>query len=232
MKRCLFASLILLTFGADANAELYKYTGPDGKVVYADRPPAAPTPHVQVFSAGVPRAVTASERGFVAPRKAEQGDDVPAQQPEKQQADRQAESAAALAAAAQDPKARELAPLLPALRAAMGEATLVERTVDLCISTLPTAYKRYVGAQDAWKTRNAAVTARVGTIVADVSGEDRLRLEQQALDHTAERLRGVRAVGRTERIAWCDRTAGEIGAGKFDLAGLPGVQALLRPAGR
>src|SRR5205823_5040343 len=145
----------------NASAQLYKYVGPDGKIVYADRPPVAPMPNVQVFSAGVPRAVGPEERGYLTQRKAEPAPEAPVRRPVA------ASSVTPAASVEPEVRARELAPLLPALRAAIAETTLIDRTVDLCILTLPKSYKRYVGAQDAWKGRNGAVTARVNALLSD-----------------------------------------------------------------
>jgi hypothetical protein len=225
MRARSLASLLLLTLATNASAGLYKYVGPDGTVVYSDRPPVNPMPHVQVFSAGVPRAVAANETGYLAPKKPD-----PVDAPVRQAAAPPTPAPAVQAQpAAPDARAQQLAPLLPGLRIAMDQTTLIDRSVDLCILTAPKSFRTYVAAQDAWKGRNAAVTARVGAVLSElVTGNDRLRLEQDALEHTSARLLAVRALSSAQRVEWCGRTAEEMGAGKADLAGMPGMRPLLQ----
>jgi len=226
MKVRTFAGLILLTMATSASAQLYKYVGHDGKVTYADRPPADATTNLQVFSAGVPRPLGAGDRGYVGPRDAE----APAAPVRPR---RPAPVTVALATVAAgtppDPRIQQLAPLLPALRTAIAETTMIDRTVDVCILTTPRAFRRYIAAQDQWKARNGAVTERVGVILAGLaSGEERLQLEQEAIEHTAQRLQPVRASAAGKRAAWCDETADAIDSGKFDLAGSAAMKTLLQ----
>src|SRR5438067_2295296 len=108
MKARKLASLILLTLATDASAQLYKYVNPDGTVIYADHPPVNPTPHVKVFSAGVPRAVGAEERGYLATPKA-----APAEAPLRQPASGTTAAPAMSAASSPDARAQQFAALLP-----------------------------------------------------------------------------------------------------------------------
>lgn len=224
MKVRTLASLILLTLATDAGAHLYKYVNPDGSVIYSDRPPANPMPHVQVFSAGVPRAVGAAEPGYFAVPKPE-----PAEAPLRRPPSGPAAAPAAPASPPPDAALQQLAALLPGLRVAMNETTLIDRSVDLCILTLPRSFRTYVGAQDAWKVRNAAVTEHMNAVLSNlVSGDERLRMDQAALEYTSARLQPVRALPAAKRIEWCDRTAGAIGSGKSDLAGMAAMRTLLQ----
>jgi hypothetical protein len=217
------ATLVLLTVATGASARLYKFVGADGSVTYADHPPTSPTPNVQVFSAGIPRAVAADERGYLALRKPP-----PAEAPHHP-APVAAQASAAPLPPPPDIRVERLAALLPAMRMATDTTTLIDRSVDLCILSMPQSFRRYIGAQDAWKTRNAGVTRRLNAVLSDIaSGDDRLRLEQEALERSSARLHAVRTLAPAQRATWCDKTAADIDAGKLDLAGMAGMRPLLQ----
>lgn len=59
MKRGLQACAVLLLCAASAHAQLYKWTGPDGKVTYSDTPPTAPAARIEAQPAAPEAANTA-----------------------------------------------------------------------------------------------------------------------------------------------------------------------------
>ena len=110
----------------------------------------------------------------------------------------------------------------------MGMAHLVSSSRTFCVATLPTAYKRYSSAADAWQLRNAAVIGQKERIMA--SGEQRMVGDVLAGDmvrKTDEMMRPVRDASTTEKIAWCDKAFADVNRGALDLVGRASIAPLM-----
>lgn len=110
----------------------------------------------------------------------------------------------------------------------MGMAHLVSSSRTFCVATLPTAYKRYSSAADAWHVRNAVVISQKEKIMA--GGDQRLVADVLSGDmvrKTDEMLRPVRDAGTAEKIAWCDRAFSDVSRGALDLVGRASIAPLM-----
>ena len=118
--------------------------------------------------------------------------------------------------------------VISAVANVMGIAHLVSSSRTFCVATLPTAYKRYSSAADAWQVRNAAVIGQKNRLmagddqrlVADVLSGDMVR-------KTDEMMRPVRDSGTAEKIAWCDKAFADVSRGALDLVGRASIAPLM-----
>lgn len=110
----------------------------------------------------------------------------------------------------------------------MGMAHLVSSSRTFCVATLPTAYKRYSSAADAWHVRNAGVISQKERIMA--GGDQRLVADVLSGDmvrKTDEMMRPVRDAGTAEKIAWCDKAFADVNRGVLDLVGRASIAPLM-----
>lgn len=110
----------------------------------------------------------------------------------------------------------------------MGMAHLVSSSRTFCVATLPTAYKRYSSAADAWQVRNAVVISQKERIMA--GGDQRLVADVLSGDmvrKTDEMMRPVRDAGTAEKIAWCDKAFSDVNRGALDLVGRASIAPLM-----
>lgn len=146
-KKAWVGLLITCTAALAPAQTIYRVVGPDGKVTFTDRPPgnaeaaqqqqtAKPAPASETRPMPQP-AASATETATA--KKANAAKATPADRP---------------AAAPAEPKPVDEA-LLRALVAVLFQETLVRKSEELCISTLPTSMKRYGDAADGWRQRNA-----------------------------------------------------------------------------
>lgn len=111
----------------------------------------------------------------------------------------------------------------------MGIAYLVSSSREFCVAAMPTSYKRYSSAADAWSQRNAAVVAHKEKVMA--VGDQRLvanALSGDMVRQTEEMLRPVRGAGNAEKLAWCDKAFADVDRGALDLVGRASIAPLMR----
>lgn len=110
----------------------------------------------------------------------------------------------------------------------MGMAHLVSSSRTFCVATLPTAYKRYSSAADAWQARNAVVISQKERVMA--GGDQRLVGDVLAGDmvrKTDDMMRPVRDASTAEKIAWCDKAFADVNRGALDLVGRASIAPLM-----
>jgi hypothetical protein len=110
----------------------------------------------------------------------------------------------------------------------MGVAHLVSSSRTFCVATLPTSYKRFTSAADAWQQRNAAVITQKERIMS--IGDQRLVadvLSGNMVRQTEEMMRPVRDAGTAEKIAWCDKAFADVNRGALDLVGRASIAPLM-----
>ncbi|MDP2228175.1 MAG: DUF4124 domain-containing protein [Moraxellaceae bacterium] len=205
-----FALCLLLAVSTSAAAQqIYKTVGPDGKVVFSDQPPdATETRYV------------APSSGNAAPQAAER----PAYGNSSPAAEQAAPRFQAKRAERADPVPAQPAPvpLDQALQKALLGVAISEDAVNkmekLCVSTLPTSFKKYNGAAESWRKRNANLISRQRAVlqeVSDASGQQRLNAIASA--EIEKKMVTVRKASMAQRIAWCDQSAAELSSGKMDI---------------
>ncbi len=110
----------------------------------------------------------------------------------------------------------------------MGIAHLVSSSRTFCVATLPTSYKRFTSAADAWQQRNAAVINHKERIMS--VGDQRLvadALSGGMMRQTEEMMRPVRDAATAEKIAWCDKAFADVNRGALDLVGRASIAPLM-----
>jgi hypothetical protein len=209
------AAWLVLAMGtaAGAQAQVYKSIGPDGKVVYTDKPPAGtvvkpPPPRLPARSLeAAAKARAANPQGAAA---------APVEPPP--------------VAARQEPeRAARLDPVLDrALLRVMGYEDLLQRAEKVCLATIPTSAKKYGAAANSWKQRNAKILEQYRKVMAEgVTDVQRKSLEDRVQSTNEANMAIVVGGELAARIRWCDQSYGEIAGGKMDLHDEPAVSGPL-----
>lgn len=211
--RALLFSLLLLLPVVTAQAQaIYKVVGPDGKVVFSDKPPADAGADVRVIEGGFERKqpAVAAPAAVAAPPEASR-------------------TVAKQAGSAAQPKPQP-APAVtdPALAGAvfgvMGFEDLVLQTERICTQTLPTSFKRYSGATQVWRQRNTSVLARYEQALAKaITPAQRKQFEAEVKARNEKSLSPVVKAPVASRISWCDKSGELIGKGDMDVHNKPAL---------
>ena len=208
LRRC---GLIACTAALAPAQTIYRVVGPDGKVTFTDRPPgnaeaaqqqqtAKPAPASETRPMPQP-AASATEPATA--KKANAAKATPADRP---------------AAAPAEPKPVDEA-LLRALVAVLFQETLVRKSEELCISTLPTSMKRYGDAADGWRQRNAVWLDKAQKQMLTLGPEFQRVVKTRVDDDISKLLKPVNDASMHQRIKWCDQTAQDLPKGTLDLGG-------------
>lgn len=220
--------MVVAAAGAQAQA-VYRTVGPDGKVIFSDKPPVDSTSNVTV--SGKPKAPLPERPGSGA---LDAATGLPANSP---QAARAAAASAAAAAAAADAADRKLGPmrappaapppnntgpadpaLARAVAAGLAHESLVTQMEDICLRTLPTSSKRYT-VSEAWKQRNVALLNKMRMVLADnFAGAQRVAINADMKAEVEKTLGPVDKATPAARIKWCDKSSDEVASGVMDLA--------------
>lgn len=225
--------MMVAAAGAQAQA-VYRTVGPDGKIIFSDKPPVDSTSNVTV--SGKPKAPL-PERPASAAVDAASG--FAANSPQAARAHAASAAAAAAAADAADrklgpmrappaaPPPNNTGPVDPALQkavvAALANESLVAQMEDICLRTLPTSFKRYT-VSEAWKQRNVALLNKMRMVLADnFAGAQRVSINT-AMKADVEKVLGpVDKATPAARTKWCDKSSDEVTKGVMDLAANPVV---------
>ena len=210
-KKAWVGVLITCTAALAPAQTIYRVVGPDGKVTFTDRPPgnaeaaqqqqtAKPAPVSETRPMPQP-AASATEPATA--KKANAAKATPADRP---------------AAAPAEPKPVDEA-LLRALVAVLFQETLVRKSEELCISTLPTSMKRYGDAADGWRQRNAVWLDKAQKQMLNLGPEFQRVVKTRVDDDISKLLKPVNDASMHQRIKWCDQTAQDLPKGTLDLGG-------------
>ena len=210
-KKAWVGVLITCTAALAPAQTIYRVVGPDGKVTFTDRPPgnaeaaqqqqtAKPAPASETRPMPQP-AASATEPATA--KKANAAKATPADRP---------------AAAPAEPKPVDEA-LLRALVAVLFQETLVRKSEELCISTLPTSMKRYGDAADGWRQRNAVWLDKAQKQMLALGPEFQRVVKTRVDDDISKLLKPVNDASMHQRIKWCDQTAQDLPKGTLDLGG-------------
>lgn len=221
MKCFIPAGVLLFCTAAACAQPVYKTVGPDGKVTFSDEPPAAgKTTVMEGYGAEAPKAPvkSASERAVDVSRQAR-------------------ESYAAKKAQAATPASVATGPI----DAVLGQAIvgvlafedLVQQARSLCVSTLPTSFRKYDDAANGWRQRNADVLQQTRLVMAQrLSAEQRQKFEKIVEDKTHQQMDVVVKAPTASRIKWCDQSMDEVTRGVMDPKNKPAWVAALAGASR
>lgn len=210
-KKTCVGLLIACTAALAPAQTIYRVVGPDGKVTFTDRPPgnaeaaqqqqtAKPAPASETRPMPQP-AASATEPATA--KKANAAKATPADRP---------------AAAPAEPKPVDEA-LLRALVAVLFQETLVRKSEELCISTLPTSMKRYGDAADGWRQRNAVWLDKAQKQMLTLGPEFQRVVKTRVDDDISKLLKPINDASMHQRIKWCDQTAQDLPKGTLDLGG-------------
>ncbi|HCT40167.1 MAG TPA: hypothetical protein DF427_03110 [Moraxellaceae bacterium] len=208
--RALLLSLLLFPAVTVYAQAIYKVVGPDGKVVFSDKPPADVGGDVSVIEGGFERKQSANEPAadVVSPPVPRVTKQATVAQPKPQ----------APAQMAIDPA------LVGAVFGVMGFEDLVLQTERICTQTLPTSMKRYSGATQVWRQRNASVLARYQQVLAKaITPVHRKQLEAEVKTRNEKSLLPVVKAPAASRISWCDKSGDLIGRGDMDVHNKPAL---------
>jgi len=237
-----FLAVLMMVAASLAQAQaVYRTVGPDGKIVFSDKPPVDANANISVT--GKPKAPLPEQPGS----RPVLANGTRANSPE---AARAAAAAAASAAAEEDrksgarrnqviaetparaappppPAAGPAPPPDPALEkavvAALAAENLISQMEDICIRTLPTSAKRYT-VSDAWKQRNVALLNKMRMVLSDsFAGAQRVSINAAMKADVEKTLGPVDKAAPAARIKWCDKSADEVAAGVLDLGSKPAV---------
>ena len=205
---------LVLAMGAagGAHAQIYKSIGPDGKVIYTDKPP--PGTVVKPATEPPPKPLSKAAAAKAAAARAAPAEPQPQPAPSRPA---EPESAAR--------SVDRLDPVLErALTRVMAYEDLLKRTEQVCLRTLPTSFKKYSAAANSWKQRNAKIMEQYRKVMAEgVTDAQRRILEGRVQSTNEASMAVVVSAEQASRIKWCDQSYGEIGGGKMDLHDEPAV---------
>jgi len=202
-----------------SHAKICKTVGPDGSVVYTDRPVAScnatnaePTPAPAATSpqsqpSGSAKRAIGSNTQAANPSAAD------GQEPECSGA-----HGCARAAAGPQPAPSTIDPSIEtAVIGVLGLEDMVERTRAFCVKALPTSSRRYDAAADHWKQRNAVTVAKTRRALAQTFVPQRQQLIGDGVKARNEQsLERIASAPQVSQMKWCDRSATEIEARMLD----------------
>ncbi len=114
---------------------------------------------------------------------------------------------------------------------ALGYDVLVQRTAAVCGQASPDSHRRYLGIADAWRKRNdIALESARRSLSTGFTDEQRRLIELDLKIKADNGLSKVTAAQPAHRIAWCERSFGEISNGALDVKSSP-VTGLTPAAG-
>jgi len=221
-RKCLPVFLLLMLSAASVMAQpVYKTVGPDGKVTFSDEPPAS--------------GKTTALEGYGPPPKKEVVPDAKMRAAEvRRQAQERYEAKKANpvpqeSVAPVGSRAVAIDPVLgEAVIGVQGIEDIVKQTEKLCISTLPTSYKRYGGAAESWRQRNATVLQRQRAVTSQaLTLAQRNMIESTVKAKNGEQLAPVLNAPTVSKIKWCDQSADEMNRGDLDFSKYPKWTAAL-----
>lgn len=226
------AGIFLMTMAVMASADcqtVYKSIAPDGKPIYSDRPPDNAETKYDVMRGGAFNQSPASPAASVAsPPPADAVETAPHRIRQAKKAIR-ANTPAEKTQDEQQPAApkADLA-LEKAVIGVLGMEDLVQRTETLCVGALPTSYKRYSGAANAWKQRNGVLVSQAHSVLAQAfSAIDRQKIEIGVRATNEKQFAPVVASPMASKIKWCDNSSDEMNSGVTDVYNRPNLSAPL-----
>jgi len=219
-RRSAFLMILLMAAANGLLAQVYKSVGPDGKIVYTDKPPTGADTKSTVISAPTqtppqPSSPTTKPTPVAADAPVSQG------------------SKSATAKKAQRVEApRNDAPATPevdavlekAVTAVMGYDDLVRQAEDVCMRTLPTSFKKYSAATNGWKQRNAVILSQQQRVLSQAfSASQRQVMEAGVRTRNQQMFAPILSAPTASKIKWCDQTVDEINNGAMDVHNKPNL---------
>lgn len=207
--------LLLVTSNSTAQV-VYKTVGPDGQIIYTDRPPANGK-NVKVL--GTPKATTPSTTATAAESTA-QPESARKAMGKRAMRDQTPASDQALPAEREPALSQHRldAELENAVIIAIGYSDLLQQAEIICTRTLPTSFQKYEAASVQWQQRNGVLVARARQALASVADSTQQNtLQREVKRRTQRMLASVNAAPAASKIKWCDRSVAEIRSGVMDL---------------
>jgi hypothetical protein len=189
---CLLA-LVATAGGLGAQTRLYKSVGPDGRVTFSDKPPAAQD--AVPFRPGAPApSATAARTDAVAPLLV-----------------LNVEALSRPAAASRNPAAERSARLMMIL------GHQVMDTMQQCGTDFPDGRRKYGPAMDAWLARHKALSQRAYDVSRELLGETEHMLFLGAIIKAIDEGKSnYRYASPPAKLKWCDAQWQQIDGGRMD----------------
>ena len=193
LKNLILLAWACLSVQSAVAQQLYKSTGPDGKVVFTDRPPLEKTGKLSVMRSYVLRPVE-----------------------EPKQAVTHGPAQAVSAAVPVDPAATVTPAIEDIMVTVTGLYEFTRRFQSVC-NTTPTAAKAFSTAAAKWKQRHDAYIEHQKRLLMEVvSPQKRAELQDRTNLYVEDLSKRVpkNVAGRQE---WCTGAVGELESGKLDI---------------
>lgn len=176
--------------------QLYKSVGPDGKIIFSDKPPIHESAKLSVMKGYTLRSIdmsrqpsSASEATPRVKRETRPGGPAPVVPPE----------------------------IEAAMLTVMGLVALERKFEHFCASNSAAA-RAFAAATSGWRQRNAAYVEQQKRLLMEVMSPQK---RAELLEREAQSLRGSLAKVQTRtpgaRIEWCESTAAQLNGGQGDL---------------
>ena len=219
-RRSAFLMILLMAAANGLLAQVYKSIGPDGKIVYTDKPPTGADNKSTVISAPTQAP---PQRDSATTKSTPVAADAPVSQGSKSATAKKAQRVDA---------PRSDAPATPAVDEAlekavigvMGYDDLVRQAEDVCMRTLPTSFKKYSAATNGWKQRNAVILSQQQRVLSQAfSASQRQVMQAGVRTRNQQMFAPILDAPAASKIKWCDQTVDEINNGAMDVHNKPNL---------
>jgi hypothetical protein len=195
-----FALCVFVASGA--TAKICKSVGPDGAVIFTDRPTAS------CDTAAASSETTTTLKPSVATASMSAATTSGARQ------------SGGLDSPAAEPNQRPATDRVAVERSVIGIMELeeaIQRAYDFCVSVSPASTPRYGNAADGWRERNVSATAKMRRALSQAFNPSQQRQIGEAVKaRNQAQLAPVLASPKASQTKWCDQNADQIDARVFD----------------
>jgi hypothetical protein len=213
VKSSLLVSLCLTLAGGSFAQGIYKSIGPDGKVVYSDKPPGSATDKYDVVRAPASAPQARAGTGAVDQSAGVAEPSSPGRHAAKRATRAEPSRSEPPAEPAVDPAIEK------AVIGVLGLEDLVLQTEDICIRALPTSMRKYGDAAAGWKQRNGAVVTQMRSVLSQAFvASQRQLIEAGVKSRNQQALSSVVNAPTASKIKWCDQSSDDINKGTLDPA--------------
>lgn len=192
--RLLFLLLYIAVLPSVNAQQMYKTVGPDGKIMFSDKPPIHEAAKLSVMRGNTLRPIETARQS----------------------------SASAATPVKRDTRIAAPSPVIPpevetAMLTVMGMVTLERKFEHFCANN-SSAAKAFAEATSGWRQRNAAYVDRQKRLLMEVmSPHKRAELLERDAQSLRQSLAKVQSRPAGARIEWCEATAAQLNGGKGDL---------------
>jgi hypothetical protein len=187
---------------SSAMAKICKSVGPDGAVIFTDRPTAS----CDDSATAVPEKAAGAKAGASA-----------AVTPSTIAGTNAAAHANSSADESKQPPPSDRVAIEKAVIGIMALEDAIQRSYDFCASVSPASTPRYGNAADGWRERNVKATAKMRRALSQAFNASQQRqIAEGVKARNQAQLAPVVASSKSAQIKWCDQNADDTDARAFD----------------